>query len=299
MKLKAFIALLACTCLLLPLCACNGSDEASGSGAGASSAAESGYIYKSNSVEVVPLKCDEQTYYALIDGIAIDPTQAFTRAAALSGTVSNIREAKVLYKWNGEDKELQITLFNLTVKDILFSKKGSVNVGDTVTVTLDYNRTMQSNEHPVLTEGEDCLVFLDLASEIGYSSFAELDKYSDYYAYYPSELLCEKVGEGYITAKFFGEALEATSICELLQLYEGKFDRLKENAPDGSIEDLRAAARRNLPHSSVLERAGCEAVGNLFLRMYKKGNITNLSKSTYIVEAKALEDYIRTEAGKY
>ena len=63
--------------------------------------------------------------------------------------------------------------------------------------------------------------------------------------------------------------------------------------------NLRAAARRNLPHSSVLERAGCEAVGTLFLRMYKKGNITNLSKSTYIVEAKALEDYIRTEAGKY
>ena len=123
MKLKAFIALLACTCLLLPLCACNGSDEASGSGAGASSAAESGYIYKSDSVEVVPLKCDEQTYYALIDGIAIDPTQAFTRAAALSGTVSNIREAKVLYKSDGEDKEGQITLFDLTVKDATFGNR--------------------------------------------------------------------------------------------------------------------------------------------------------------------------------
>ena len=82
MKLKAFIALLACTCLLLPLCACNGSDEASGSGAGASSAAESGYIYKSDSVEVVPLKGDEQTYYAHIDRIAIDPTQAFTLAGS-------------------------------------------------------------------------------------------------------------------------------------------------------------------------------------------------------------------------
>ena len=163
MKLKAFIALLACTCLLLPLCACNGSDEASGSGAGASSAAESGYIYKSDSVEVVPLKCDEQTYYALIDGIAIDPTQAFTRAAALSGTVSNIREAKVLYKSDGEDKEGQITLFDLTVKDILFSKKGSVTVGDTVTVTLDYNTTVHDGELPVLTEGEDCIAFLDLS----------------------------------------------------------------------------------------------------------------------------------------
>lgn len=123
MKLKAFIALLACTCLLLPLCACNGSDEASGSGAGASSAAESGYIYKSDSVEVVPLKCDEQTYYALIDGIAIDPTQAFTRAAALSGTVSNIREAKVLYKSDGEDKEGQITLLTLRSRIFSFPKR--------------------------------------------------------------------------------------------------------------------------------------------------------------------------------
>lgn len=299
MKLKAFIALLACTCLLLPLCACNGSDEASGSGAGASSAAESGYIYKSDSVEVVPLKCDEQTYYALIDGIAIDPTQAFTRAAALSGTVSNIREAKVLYKWNGEDKELQITLFNLTVKDILFSKKGSVNVGDTVTVTLDYNRTMQSNEHPVLTEGEDCLVFLDLASEIGYSSFAELDKYSDYYAYYPSELLCEKVGEGYITAKFFGEALHAPSIYELLGLNDTLIDTLRANDPNRKIEDVRAAARSNLPHGSALEQAGCEAMGNIFLRTYHQGDVRFLSKTTNIIKAKALEDYIRTEAGKY
>lgn len=300
MKLKAFIALLACTCLLLSLYACNGGGEASGSGAGTSSEVESGYIYRSDSVAVVPLKGDETAYYPVIEWIPIELSEVFARDAALSGSVSNIREAKVLYKSDGEEKEGQITLFDLTVKSILFSEKGSVNVGDTVTVALDYNMTMHSSELPVITKGEDCLVFLDLSSGITqkYPSFPELEKYSDYYAYAPHELLFEKVGEGYISGKLFGEALDAAPIYELLRLEESKFDRLKTNAADGNIEELRAAARSNLPHSSVLERAGCEAVGNLFLRMHKRGNITNLSKKTYIIEATALEDYIRAEANK-
>lgn len=301
MKLKAFIALLACTCLLLPLYACNGSDEASGSGAGASSAAESGYIYKSDSVEVVPLKGDEVRNFTFYNWAELEPEEVFTRAAALCGTVSNIREAKVLYKSDGEDKEGQITLFDLTVKDILFSKKGSVTVGDTVTVTLDYNTTVHDGELPVLTEGEDCIAFLDLSSEMAesYPLLAEADKYSDYYAYDPNQLLCEKVGDGYITRAFFGEALHAPSIYELLGLNDTLIDTLRANDPNRKIEDVRAAARSNLPHGSALEQAGCEAMGNIFLRTYHQGDVRFLSKTTNIIEAKALEDYIRTEAGKY
>lgn len=96
MKLKAFIALLACTCLLLSLYACNGGGEASGSGAGTSSEVESGYIYRSDSVAVVPLKGDETAYYPVIEWIPIELSEVFARDAALSGSVSNIREAKVL-----------------------------------------------------------------------------------------------------------------------------------------------------------------------------------------------------------
>ena len=40
-------------------------------------------------------------------------------------------------------------------------------------------------------------------------------------------------------------------------------------------------------------------MGNIFLRTYHQGDVRFLSKTTNIIEVKALEDYIRTEAGKY
>lgn len=186
----------------------------------------------------------------------------------LTGTAENVRPAVVKYRYMDTDVSDQITIFDVKIKNVLACHTDTFPDAPTITLGVGYNQNVYCEELPMITEGTAYLLFCYLTADQTDSPL-ELSAYVDGWISAPNALLCEKVGDAYLTNDFFADVPGACSVAEA--------------------------------NSGVKTNADAEeAVLTLNTRAASSAEVLNeLAKSYYLIDASTLEAFVAARASAF
>jgi hypothetical protein len=261
---------------------------------------EEAYLYKSSNVEVSLNDNAGETEYVGYEWAALTDNVAYKKnTAAITGTVSNIRQVTVSYKYMGTDVSDNITIFDVEVSDVVYCRSDFVKQGDTVTVGVGYNMNSYGEGLPEIKDGTTYMMFCYPASETDNDAL-ELAGYVDLWISAPKDLFLEKVGDYYLTSDYFSNVPNAISLADTLDMNETQITALSTFA----VENISAA--KNYIDKDILSGAESDIPeapeALLVLKTRTAENSTRLwdvANRSYLIKAIDLEEYVRDKAMMY
>ena len=158
-------------------------------------------IYKSSSVDVIPLEITETTYADFMWNELTDE-EAFTKnTVALIGKVMNVRPATINYTFMDTDVVDNITVFDVAVERLLYCFSENYSNKPVITVATGYNRSYYAPELPLINDGSTYLLFMRVASD-KVDDPMHLSEFADCWVSNPKDLFCEKIGDYYLASNF-------------------------------------------------------------------------------------------------
>ncbi len=180
----------------------------------ANSSAQNDVLFQSPNVTVMQVEeaaTPNRVYY---EWTPLTQESAYRKnTVILTGTAENVRPAVVKYRYMDTDVSDQITIFDVKIKNVLACHTDTFPDAPTITLGVGYNQNVYSEELPMITEGTDYLLFCYLTADQTDSPL-ELSAYVDGWISAPNALLCEKVGNAYLTNDFFEDVPGACSLAE-------------------------------------------------------------------------------------
>ena len=250
------------------------------------------FIYQSDNVKVELLESPTEMYYAEYGRSSPTEDSAYGKnTVIIRGTISNIREARVTYWYEQFAFEAtdEITLFDVTVSEVLHCRTKHYSDKQTVTVGFAYTAHEYAEGVPLLEEGKEFLLFA-YAPEDREDDSMELAGYMDLWCRSAHYLMLEKVGTSYLTTGFFAPASEGKSLAQELNLTESDVKYFAQLREDGERMQAFLDQRKNADGSNA------DALTALIaLRTLTKSNSPQLWAMTqdyYAINANELEAYI-------
>lgn len=289
MRIKKSVPVLFCLLFLLPLISCRyvPTDESSA-------------IYKSANVEVSALEGMSATNYTNYEWAVFTDDIAYTKnTVIITGVASNVQQATVAYEYMDTDVLDNITIFDIEISDVLSSRSGSFQQGDTITVGVGYNMNKYGEGLPIIESGKEYMVFCYVAADKE-NDVLELAEYIDCWVSAPKDLLLERVGDFYLSIDYFSDAPGSHGLLDYVETDEEEISLLSSisagDADAASVyidNDISAGIQPNVEEAA-------DALFVLWERtMDNSKGLWNLANRAYLIGCDELENYVRNTAQTY
>lgn len=303
MNLKKLLSIAICTGLLL-MSSCHSVDNAQTEQCIITeneSTVSDAVIYKSKDVEVKNMDNPSEIQYIYSDW-AEPPTyeEAFTNnSVILTGTAANVIPATVKYEYLGHTVSDKITIFDLSVEDVLYCRSETIRQGDIVTIGVLFNQSFYPEGIPLIEEGLTYMIFCYHASEDPANDIMELDRYVDCWIGDCLYLFLEKVGDSYLSIYSFDDLPGALSVAECMNLTDEIIYALK-NVPNDKEYVSKYIENNIIPNAKTDNTDVANALCVLKLRTMPKSNeLRFLSDHAYVINCNELEVFVRSSAETY
>lgn len=250
-------------------------------------------IYQSDKVKVELLEPVKERVCADYERVSQTEGDAYGRnTVILRGTVSNIREARVTYWYEEFHSETtdDITMFDVTVSEVLHCRTKHYSDKQTVTVAFGYTTDSYAEGVPILEEGKEFLIFA-YAPEDRENSSMELEGYTDLWCRSAHYLMLEKVGDSYLTTNFFEPASEGKSLAQALNVTESDVKYFAQLLVGGERMQEFFEQHGNADGSKADAYAALIAL-KTYMKPRSRETLWSLAHDYYAIKADALEAYI-------
>ena len=165
-------------------------------------------IYENDDVKVTVVEKNPGKVDAYYDWLPVTDEFVYDETTLImSGKISNVREAIAEFT-NEEYPSNNITLYEITVSDVLYSAEGiSLSKGDIVTAGLSFNSYNLGYEFPIIENGKEFIMFCRVSAN-EYPRYRI--EYSDYWMSAPHVMMIEKVDNAYLAHEYFKGASESS-----------------------------------------------------------------------------------------
>lgn len=166
-------------------------------------------IYQDEDVKVSLMDPNLESVINIYEWIEMTDERAFEMNELIAeGTISNIREIEIMYRYMDADLISYYTLIDFTLTDIIYQPSTlSETVGNTITVAVSYNTYTHGEGFPIINDGKNVILFCSDTSKYADNPL-KLSAYADYLAGTPNYLILEKVDGLYLTNEYFVHSLK-------------------------------------------------------------------------------------------
>lgn len=262
--------------------------------------ADGSCLYRSANVEVTLIEDPDAVKYIDYEWFSLTDEVAYTKNSVIvSGTASNVRRAEVSYTFMDTAVTDPITIFDLTVSNVIACRSGAVSVGEKVTLGVGYNMQSYAEGLPVIEEGKEYLIFCYPSADKE-DDVTELSKYTDLWISDPKHLLIEKAGDHYIATDFFSGVPGAIKLCDSMVLSEEQIlglSKLDGKDMDAVYRCIEGTFTEDAPLRS--DEAAAAAAVLCSRTMTGSSDFAAIFDATFIIGCSELEGYVRGRASAY
>lgn len=310
MKIKQTIIAVCCILAFCFLSACQSGLPDAGAISDKAKSAD-GIIYKSENVQVSLIDsaarpAGSSTSY---EWLRQSQEEAYTRnTVILTGTVSNVRECVI--DINGQESSVfnNMTIFDVTVDEVLSCRSDAFPDRDVITVGAGYNTVTYTSEIPQIKEGSSYLMFCHMARDER-GDITESCNYVDCWISNVRDLFCEKVGDYYLTNDYFSDLSSTGNLADTAGITD---QDISNGQADWSRADASTARRyfEDIVRSSPVKDAKMrDAALDALMVVYSRLNANNSAgmpsghwldiEISYLIDCETLEEHVRATATKY
>lgn len=226
-------------------------------------------IYKSDNVKVLQLGNDGEIKYVDYQFASQDEDEAYEKnTVILTGVASNVRQAMVSYEYLDAEVVDNITIFDITISEVLSCRTESLDNKTVISVGIPYNMYNYGEGLPIVEEGKSYLLFCYMTADKD-NDVLEMDNYVDCWMSNPRELLCEKVDNYYVASEFFAKSPAAYNVVELINVQ--------------NIESVNGLDSNTINNSVIVLKERTQKDST---------EIENIMRYSYLIECSSLEKYI-------
>lgn len=211
-------------------------------------------LHSSDSVCVIQIeKSDDVNYSYYLTAPLTEQIVYEKNSIILTGTASNVRYAQVEYEYMEQDLTDNITLFDITVTEVLCGGSARVKKNAILTMGINYNMNNYGEGSVIVEEGKTYLIFCEIPPIDGTDPL-ERASYMDCWIEYSKNLLIEKVGDYYLTSNFFSEyVLGMSSISKRFGITEDSASKLACMSANSVLDSDVAALIRSSAESANID----------------------------------------------
>lgn len=274
-------------------------------------------IYESEAVKVSLIDNAAKFTDTSVDyeWMRLSQEEAYTKnPVILTGTVSNIRECFIEIKGREPTIFNNMTIFDVTVDEVLSCHSDSFPDRDVITMAVGYNSVTFVSELPQIKEGASYLMFCCMANDER-NVIPESRNYVDCWIYDVHDLFCEKVGDYYLTNDYFSDLSSTGSLADTAGITDMDISINQTHWLDADSRTARKCFEDIVSSSPLkdakMRDAALDALMVLHSRIRTGGRGGEAEgwalpsggwldiQVSYIINCKTLEDHIRAAAAKY